>query len=158
MTDRKKKVEDLLTDLRSLRRAMTLQSPKSGKSPRITPSQWGVLMVVEQHGRCTVKSVSEALGISSSAATQLVDGLSTNGYLKRETSSEDRRTVMLVLSKKSEQQMRNMKAQALRKFLKLFEVLSDREFDRYFALNKKIVNASFSKKDPAIGSTKGYNS
>ena len=146
ITDRKQKVEELLTDLRSLRRATALRSPQSGKSPRITPSQWGVLLIVEQHGKCTVKSLSQALGISSSAATQLVDGLVTSGYLKRETSSEDRRAVTLVLSKKSKRQTENMKARALRKFLKLFEVLNDREFKQYVALNKKIVRASMSKK------------
>jgi DNA-binding MarR family transcriptional regulator len=147
MNDRKQKIEELLTGLRSLRRPMAFKMSGSLKMPRITPSQWGVLMLIEQQKESTVKDVAKSLAITSSAATQLVDGLVKSGYLVRETHPEDRRTVTLTLSKKSRNQVEKMKKQALEKFLKIFQVLSDKEFDQYFALNKKIVEGSMPKKD-----------
>ena len=101
MTDRKQKIEELLTDLRSLRRSTAFGSAGSAKGPRITPAQWGVIMHIEQDGKSTVKNISRTLKITSSAATQLVDGLVRSGYLARNTSPEDRRIVALTLSKKS---------------------------------------------------------
>ena len=72
--------------------------------------------------------------------TQLVDGLVRNGYLARESSPEDRRIVTLTLSKKSKSRIEQMKKQAIQKFLKIFEMLNEGEFDQYhLALNKKIV-------------------
>jgi DNA-binding MarR family transcriptional regulator len=147
MANRKEKVEELLAGLQSLRRSMSFKMAGSAKIPRITASQWGVLMFVEQRGESTVKDVAKALGVTSSAATQLVDGLVVSGYLMRETHAEDRRTVTLTLSKKSKSHVEGMKKQALQKFLKIFEALNDKEFDQYCALNKKIVRGSTPKKD-----------
>jgi DNA-binding MarR family transcriptional regulator len=146
MKDRKPKVEELLNDLRTLRRTTALGSTGSAKSPRITPSQWSVLMHIEQDGHSTVKDISQASKTTSSAATQLVDGLVRNGYIVRKTSSKDRRVVILTLSKKSKERIAQMKKQVLKKLLTLFEVLNDKEFGQYLALNKKLVRASLNKK------------
>jgi DNA-binding MarR family transcriptional regulator len=146
MKDRKQKVEELLTDLRALRRTTAFGSAGSAKVPRITPSQWGVLMHIEQHEKSTVKDISQTFKISSSAATQLADGLVKSGYIERNISSEDRRITTLTLSQKSKSQIAQMKKHALQKFLTLFKVLNDREFEQYLALTKKLVTASFPKK------------
>jgi DNA-binding MarR family transcriptional regulator len=146
MKDRKQKIEALLTGFRALRRGTAFGSAGSAKGPRITPAQWGVLMHVEQQGKSTVKDLSQNFKISSSASTQLVNGLVRSGYLTRTASAEDRRIVTLALSKKSKKQIETMKQQILQKFLKLFEVLNDKEFDTYLALNKKLVNASSAKR------------
>jgi DNA-binding MarR family transcriptional regulator len=145
MTSRKQKVEALLSDLQSLRRTMASRMAGSSTIPQVTPSQWGVLMLLEQRGSCTVKDVATSLGISSSAATQLVDGLVASGYLTRKADATDRRAVVLSLSKKSKTQVERMKKHALQRFLKIFEVLNDAEFNQYFALNKKLVQGSLSK-------------
>src|ERR1035437_6017857 len=105
MENRKNKIKELLENLGSLRRHMTFCSTDSGKMPRITPSQLEVLMFVEQYGESTVKDVAKALGITSSAATQLIDGLVASGYLIRKTSTLDRRIVKLTLSKKTKTQI-----------------------------------------------------
>lgn len=141
MENRKQKVEELLAEFHSLRRTMTLRTVGSANMPRVTPSQWGVLMFIEQRERSTVKDLARALRISSSAATQLVDGLVASGYAVRGSSALDRRRVEITLSKKTKNQVSKMKKQVLQKFLKVFEVLNDREFDQYLALNKKIARS-----------------
>ena len=142
MPSRRQKVKELLVDLQSLRRAMALRMVGSTNTPRITPSQWGVLVFIEDHGESTVKDVAKALGITSSAATQLIDGLVSNKYIAREMHVEDRRAVVLTLSKKTKAHVDKMKKQGIQKFLKLFEVLNDEEFNQYLVLNKKIVRGS----------------
>jgi len=146
MKDRKQKVEELLTGFRALRRGTTFGSDGSAKGPRITPAQWGVLMHVEQYGKSTVKDISLTFKVSSSASTQLVDGLVRSGYLARKVSPEDRRIVTLTLSEKSKSQIEQMKKQVLQKFLTIFKVLNDKEFDQYLALTQKLVQASVTKK------------
>lgn len=142
MISRKQKVEEFLIDLQSLKRAMTFRMVGSADIPRITPSQWGVFMFIEERGESTIKDVAKALGITSSAATQLVDGLVSSGYVNRKTDEEDRRAVALTLSKKTKEHVNKMKKQGLQKFLTLFKVLNDKEFNQYLELNKKIVHGS----------------
>ena len=145
MTNRKQKVEELMESFRTLRRSMTLHSAGTSKLPRITPSQWGVLMMIEAKGKCTVKDVAHSLGISSSAATQLIDGLVKSGYVMRKAHAEDRRSVTLTLSQKSKKRVEKMKADGIKRMLQFFKALSDAEFDQFIRLNKKIVER-FSKK------------
>lgn len=148
MTTRKQQVEELLTGFQSLRRRMVFHSANKGPMPRVTPSQWGVLMLIEQHGTSGVKEISRALGISSSAATQLIDGLVENGYVVRGMSPQDRRAVTLTLSKQSKHQVGRMRKDALQKFLVIFKALNDKEFEQYVALTKKLVQKNLTQKTP----------
>ena len=141
MTNRKQKVKELMESFQSLKRSMMFQTAGSLKIPRITPSQWGVVMIVEGLGKTTVKDVAKTLGITSSAATQLIDGLVTSGYVVREEHAEDRRRVTLTLSTKTKKQVEKMKEEGIKHFLKLFEVLSDEEFGQFILLNKKITDS-----------------
>jgi DNA-binding MarR family transcriptional regulator len=145
MNNRKQKIEELIENFHSLRRKMMFHASGNTKLPRITPSQWGVLMFIEQQGKSTVKDVARALSITSSATTQLIDGLVASKYIMRETSIKDRRTVILTLSKNTKTQVDKMKKEGLRKFIKLFEVLNDKELDQYILLNKKIVEINLKK-------------
>lgn len=147
MTNRKQKIEELMENFQSLRRTMVFQATPSMKIPRITPSQWGVLMFIEQRVESTVKDVARALGITSSAATQLIDGLVVSGYVTRGTQAKDRRVVILTLSKTTKVQVDKMKKEGLQKILKFFEVLSDKEFNQYVVLNKKIVERLLQNKN-----------
>jgi DNA-binding MarR family transcriptional regulator len=145
MISRKQKVEALMESIHSMRRRMIFRSAGSRKTPRITSSQWGALMAIEQHGSSTLKDMAESLGITSSAATQLVDGLVASEYVTRGTNVEDRRAITLTLSKKTKEHITKMKKQMLQKFLNFFDVLNDTELDQFLLLNKKIV-AGFLKK------------
>ncbi len=146
MLNRKQKIEELMEGLQSFRRTMIFHGIPSAKMPRVTPSQWIVLHFVAQRGENSIKDVAHALNITSSAATQLVDGLVRSGYMIREIDSKDRRLVMLTLSKKTKNQVERMKKEALQKFLNIFKVLNNKEFDQYYALNKKIVQRLLNKK------------
>jgi DNA-binding MarR family transcriptional regulator len=138
MANRKEKTKELMEGFQALRRTVAFKMPESANMPRITPAQWGALMMIEHDGESTVKDVAKALAITSSAATQLVDGLVESGYVKREEHAEDRRRMTLMLSQKTKKQIEKMKKQATRQFLKFFEVLDDREFDQLILLHKKI--------------------
>lgn len=139
MKSRNNKIKELLESFGSLRHHMAFRSVGSINMPRITPSQWGVLMRIEQCGESTLKDIARALGITSSAATQLINGLVASGYVIRKTHEKDRRAITLTFSKKTRTEVSKMKKQALQKFLEFFEVLNDKELNQYILINKKII-------------------
>src|SRR5258706_10223100 len=125
MTNRKEQVKELMENFQALRRTTMFHSPRALNRPRITPSQWGALMCIKREGKSTVKDVAKTLGITSSAGTQLVDGLVKSNYVAREISATDRRKVVLTLSKKTEAWVNKKREERMQKFLKFFEVLND---------------------------------
>ncbi|HEV7702385.1 MAG TPA: MarR family transcriptional regulator [Candidatus Paceibacterota bacterium] len=142
---RKQKIKELVENFRALRRSMAFHTPGALNIPRITPSQWGVLIYIERRGKSTVKEVAKNLHITSSASTQLIDGLVESGYVVRETHDKDRRAVTLTLSKKTKAQVYRMNKERQKKFLKFFEILTEKELDQYIMLNKKIVERAVKK-------------
>ncbi len=142
MTSRKHNVEELLEGFMSLKHRTAFSARGSARSPRITPSQWGVVMYIRAHASCTLKDVARTFSITSSAATQLVDGLVKSGYVTRTMDPHDRRAIALDLSAKTRTHVEAMKRAAVKDFLKVFEVLSQKEFEQYCALSKKLTRAS----------------
>lgn len=139
MASRKEKVEELMEGFMSLKHRAVLTARAGKTGPRITPAQWGVVMFMRNHAACTVKEIAKAFSVTSSAATQLVDGLVKSGYVVRKVDARDRRSVILTLSRKTMEHMEVMKRMAVAEFMELFKALSDKEFNQYCALNKKIV-------------------
>ncbi|HQF40995.1 MAG TPA: MarR family transcriptional regulator [Candidatus Paceibacterota bacterium] len=142
MDNRTRKVTELMKSFHTLIRAKGFRPPVI---KNITPSQWDALMVLEARGKSNVKSVAEALRISSSAATQLVDGLVASGYLIRHEDPDDRRQMVLTISKKSTREIAKLKKQNAQKFLELFSVLSDKEFNQFILLHKRVAEKTLQK-------------
>jgi DNA-binding MarR family transcriptional regulator len=106
----------------------------------ITPSQGFVLHFVAKSKGCSVKEIAERLYISSSAATQLIDGLVRNGLLVKNDNPDDGRSSILTLTEKARGQFSRMKEHGLGKMKGLFSVLSDEELEIYLKLNRKIMD------------------
>lgn len=104
----------------------------------ITPSQWTVLRTVMEWNRIGIKDIAQKLGISSSAATQLVDSLVQNGYLDRKQNPDDRRSLCIEISAKAKKQIHLLKKNRLQHLAEVFSVLSDKELEQYVQLNAKI--------------------
>jgi len=133
------KIEDLMESFQHFKKPIHKQHV-AGLSA-ITPSQWMALRVIRERHACTVKDIAQSLHMTSSAATQLVDGLVRGGYVTRKADTSDRRKVMLTLSRKSMTEMERMKKMMLQHMYNMFKVLNDREFEQLYRLNKKVTDS-----------------
>ncbi|MBU1061439.1 MAG: MarR family transcriptional regulator, partial [Candidatus Omnitrophica bacterium] len=68
----------------------------------ISSAQMIMLVSIHDHGQCKVKTLSKERGISPPTTTGLIDRLVRSGYVKRDSSLEDRRVVMVSLTKKGD--------------------------------------------------------
>ncbi len=96
--------------------------------------------MIREHEGVGIKKIAEVLGVSSSAATQLVDELERNKFVTRKTSKEDKRVLHISLSKKAQTELQRMTQVRVEAFAKFFEALDDAEFSHYVMLNKKIIS------------------
>ncbi|MDO8669381.1 MAG: MarR family transcriptional regulator [Candidatus Buchananbacteria bacterium] len=142
--DRKKMVENILHNMHVLKHELMMDYAAQ-KNITITNSQSFVLLFVAKNNSANVKDIAKALHITSSATTQLIDGLTANGYLIRKVDTDDRRLTGLLLSPKAKNLFKEFKKQGLQKMIGLFSPLTDKELRQYADLNKKIVNNIINK-------------
>ena len=70
------------------------------KSTGLSMPQFSVMMQLHHRGNCAIGDISERFDITNAAASQLVDKLVQNGFIKREEDPQDRRAKMLNLTDK----------------------------------------------------------
>lgn len=145
MKNRKQLIEEILNSFHGLRHKMKAKSFNLEKN-RITHSQWFVLGIIEHCKGASIKDISGMLEMSSSAVTQLVDGLVKNGYVLRHDNPKDRRSLQLEVSPKGKKQIGVLKEKRINEMSKLFDALSDRELKIYLRLHKKIMSKFLDKK------------
>jgi DNA-binding MarR family transcriptional regulator len=139
VTTRKELIESVLHSVQIMRRSF---APRGGQWLQldITPAQWGVLMIVAKRQTTSVKDIAAALHVSSSGATQLIDGLVDKGYLTRQTDSADRRSTLIELSAPHRQRLREMRERYAAHFAHAFDALTTAELAEFDRLHKKIAN------------------
>lgn len=98
---------DLIEEILKVRAAI-LQAVSAATAPawmdlELTMSQMKGLRTLAYHGPATVSQVAEALRISLPTASQLVDRLVQAGLAERAEDAQDRRRILVRLSKKGQQ-------------------------------------------------------
>ena len=102
--------------------------------------QMAVLHLVKEHEGIGIKEMAGLLGITSSAVTQLVDGLVIKGYLLRQGNVSDRRALQLSLTDKCKEEVNDLNRRLVEKIGFMFNDLSDEELEQYVRLTKKIAD------------------
>ncbi|MBU4342965.1 MAG: MarR family winged helix-turn-helix transcriptional regulator [Candidatus Omnitrophica bacterium] len=116
----------------------------------ITPAQILMLIFIKNHGQCKLKTLAKERKISPPTATGLIDRLVKGSYVKRGSDPEDRRVVMVSLTKKGE----NVVGRHLGAIQDLWKgvliKLSQKEQEQYLHILRKIV-AILSSEDMSYG-------
>ena len=151
MTSRQQYIESIIESVYAIRRKLMVcgSAKVSVRRPQkehsITHSQWAVLAVVIRLKHAGIKEIAEALNMTSSAATQLVDELVKKEYLLRKGDAKDRRALSLTLSDMCKTQMNELKSKRIERFITIFDGLNDKELAQYASLNKKIASGILNK-------------
>jgi DNA-binding MarR family transcriptional regulator len=139
MEDRKKLIEEIMASFYAMKNKVYSNKSQSRSGAHITHSQLFVLGIIEKNNDIGIKEIAKKLNISSSAATQLVDGLVESGYVTRKHNPKDRRALHLELSTKGWKYVSDFKNRCIKSMMALFGALSDKELKTYIALHKKIL-------------------
>lgn len=141
MASRTKDLQDVLEGFYALKRRFSCCSDGQKGVHRLPSSQWLALSVIMREKSATVRDIREALSVTSSAATQLVNQLEKNGYVVKEPDPNDHRSQQIRLSAKAHKALAAMQSAMLVQIAEVFSALTDEEFKTYCALHKKIITA-----------------
>lgn len=104
-----------------------------------TPSQWCVLAFLYEHPDLSIKDIAKHMHCSSSAATQMVDGLVEKKSVQRKVHPKDKRSICLSLSPAMKRDMQRLHKQKLQHLSQLFHSLSDAEVAQFAKTTQKLV-------------------
>lgn len=100
-----------------------------------------IMYYVAHHQSVSVKLLAEKMSITSSAATQLIDGLVENGWLKRTHDKDDRRSVLVTMSEKGKTKFSKFKKAHLQRIAEKMVALSDEDLDTLITIYKKVLDS-----------------
>ncbi|PIW62904.1 MAG: hypothetical protein COW13_02350 [Candidatus Omnitrophica bacterium CG12_big_fil_rev_8_21_14_0_65_50_5] len=123
-----------------LMREINIHESKHIKSGEVTPVQLSVLECLSRNGQCEMCRISEALNVSFSTATGMMDRLVKNGFVTREHGQKDRRTVIVTVTPKGRRVTKDIFNRKRQGVLKIFSGISADERARYLEILEKIVN------------------
>jgi DNA-binding MarR family transcriptional regulator len=139
--DRKQFIAQFFENMASISRIMSANrgQEKSGKGMP-THGQVAVLYMVSHEKLHSVKQLAGRFSITSSAATQMVNGLVKAGFLTRKEDSEDRRNTKLAITEKGSKKLAEARKLRLDMASKMLEPLTDSELQTLEKIQQKIVN------------------
>ncbi len=104
----------------------------------LTVSQFGTLEVLLHLGPLNQRSIGEKLLKSGGNITMVIDNLEKNELVERKPDPNDRRAVMIHLTKKGESFIRNFFPEHLKKIKGEFSVLNKKELKQLAGICKKL--------------------
>ncbi|MCC6643641.1 MarR family transcriptional regulator [Candidatus Peregrinibacteria bacterium] len=138
---REKLLADIFDQIALMRKKVFMShmhKPHTANMP--TRAQMGVLFFLSHDQNSGVKEMGKCMGMSTSAATQLVNGLVEQGYVSRKPDLKDRRKVALVITAKARKIIQKMNVSRVKALGEMFEPLNSAELKVLNKILQKIVN------------------
>ena len=106
-----------------------------------------ILGLLRMNPQSTAKDIGDAMYLSSSATTQLLQRLSEAGWIERRNDPADRRSIRLSLTDQGSALLNEYRSEKGDTVRDIFSVLSDQELEAFVSTIAKLNNAIQEKKD-----------
>jgi DNA-binding MarR family transcriptional regulator len=110
----------------------------------LTPGQVFTLLSIKKEGQCTITRLAEKLDVKPSAMTVMLDRLENHGFVIRERDRNDRRVVMVRLTKSGEKALQNVQQLRRRAIRQCLSQLDSEELVTFLQTLEKIAALSSS--------------
>ncbi len=137
--DRREIIQNIFENMGAMRRNLAGQNKGRGSRCLPTHAQIGILFAIFRDGPQSVKNISAKFVMTSSAATQLVNGLEKDGLLTRKIDKADRRKTRLELTAKGRKNIDSIRKQRHETMSKILGVLNTGELLQLKRIQDKIV-------------------
>lgn len=109
-------------------------------SSSLPPAQLALLVHLHHHGPTNGGKLAEHFGMTSSAVTQLLDGLQKHSLIERQADTQDKRRTQIHVSSLGQERLQVLQKQHTDRINKLFTRLDDRELLSFLHLLDKLAS------------------
>lgn len=139
MTQRKTTIESIVANMQFIRRVLARKGLSLNKNCGITMTQATVLFLIKQQGHMSITSISNKLGVSKSASSQLVDNLVAQNIIMRETDEEDRRILKIKFTDQGKSYLETIRTKMAENLSTIFGALDDNELTQLNSITEKLL-------------------
>jgi DNA-binding MarR family transcriptional regulator len=146
MTTRQEILSNLFESLSLMHRALLAHKDMSLQKVGMSRPQFELLCYLERHGEVTMKEITALMHVTSSAMTQLIEGLVQLKFLVRTQDTTDRRIVKVSLTKQGEKRLSTFRKTVFDHMIPKFEGIHEKELQAMSETARKIAeNAKHQK-------------
>ncbi len=117
---------------------------------KFSKSEIFTMLLIDKSKEITMSEFAENINVPMSTATGIADRLVKNQYLKRERSEEDRRVVVLKLTDKGSQMVKELKEMISKYLNMVMDDLTDEEKQFLGKIAFKIIDIFKSNREPEV--------
>ena len=139
VSNRQTLVEQFIESSRVLHRKFWLAHHAVWRQLKLHPAQAHLLKWLDHHDPTTIKSLAEAMDITSSAATQAIRPLTKLGLVRQESAKNDRRQQHVILTTKGRQRVLAIRRKYRQQAQTLLRPLSETDLSQMVRLYRKLV-------------------
>lgn len=139
MSQKSEKIEEVITNLQRLRRGFPRRATSEDR-PVVTFPQMSVMFLLKESGRLRNAELADRLGVSPSAATQLVHGLEAAGFVVREADDDDRRVTYIDMSAAGKDYLDYLRKRRNEHMYHVFDKLNVTELSQLAAITAKLAD------------------
>jgi DNA-binding MarR family transcriptional regulator len=114
-------------------------SGKGLEAPGITPLQFQAMDYIKGNPNTPVSGLSEHLFMSSSAASQLTDRLFALKLIDRRSDSNDRRAVLVSLTKKGDEDLKKFKKKQIKDIDFIAKYMSTNDIEQMIKIHRNVL-------------------
>lgn len=107
------------------------------ENPGLTMLQIKALEQIKKYPGISGRNLADNLYLSASSVSQLIDRIYEQGLIRRETDTEDRRLVLMSLTKKGDEALKEMKDKHLEVLAGVTEFMTVEEIQRIIEIYNK---------------------
>ena len=141
---REELVQEIIENLAKCQRS---SNPSLWKESGLSHSQIGMLFMLSHYKKLQVKQIADYLGISKSAASQLLEPLTHKRLVSRQTDAGDRRIAHFSLSPEGIKLFRRIHKFKFAGLRSRLETLNAQELGQLADLSRKLVTAKTEQKE-----------
>jgi DNA-binding MarR family transcriptional regulator len=125
------------------------------KEQGLSVPQIGALFHINSRGTCGVSAIGDDLGVTSAAASQMLERLVQNGLVERSEDPNDRRAKQIVLTERGHRVVRGSMEIRQRWFSALADRLSPQERDHAAAMLRNLAAHAGAHTDAPVPNRRG---
>lgn len=135
---------DILAALLAVNRTFVAVATRAlaGLDPDVTLPQFRTLVLLDDHGRMTVSTLADALGVVPSTATRMCDRLVAKKLVRRAVDRRDRRQVTITLAEAGRRLIAESTKRRRHELAHILDALPPGEQDRVAAALRLLVDAA----------------
>ncbi len=138
-----KSIEELTDELLHFYNGFASWESSVIRNSDLTVSEAHAIEVLGQYGKMNMKSLAQKLGVTTGTTTVTVDRLDKKDYARRESSMEDRRVNLIVLTDKGMKAFEEHHQYHLHLTEQMLSILSEDEIEQLLNILRKINTETF---------------